>query len=96
MAMTVSNVVVSALPGGRVLVAGNATGDTSYATGGETMDLSSYLLTGSTPIIVLCGDDGYVPQSDRGTAAANLVLVYEAGADAAAAIFTFIAIGQTP
>jgi len=82
MAATVSSVIVSPLPGGTVLVSGLATLSANYQAAGETMDLSSYL-TGS-PIIVMSGDDGYVPQSDRGTAAANTIQLYEAGADAAA------------
>lgn len=108
MAATVSAVQVSPLPGGNVLVAGLATLSANYQAAGETMDLSSYLLSSSSPVIVLGGDDGYVPQSDRGTAAANTIQLFEAGADAAAldevanstdtsaVICTFVAIGQTP
>lgn len=105
MAMTVSGVTTSALPGGYVLVAGKATGSNVYLTGGETMDISAYV--GGSPIVVMGGDDGYVAQHNRGTSAAGKVLLYEAGADAAAldefanagdasdVICTFMAIGAS-
>ena len=106
MAITVSTVVRSSLPGGRVLVAGLFTFDNVYATGGETMDLSAYLLGTSTPLIVVSGDDGWMVQGDRGTASANKVLCYGSAdtnaavnqqaavsTDLSAVIGTFIAIG---
>ncbi len=82
MAMTVTVTATCDLPNGDRLVRGTATFDSSYATGGEVMDLSTQL--SGSPTVLLSGDDGYVPQHDRGTAAAGQVLAYEAGVDAAA------------
>ena len=108
MAMTLTNVVVSHMPGGLVHVAGNATGDSSYATSGEVFDISAYINGGATPIVVITGDDGYVPQHNRGNAAAGLILFYEAGTASApldevdsaenlsAVVCTFMAIGLAP
>jgi hypothetical protein len=82
----------------------------TYVTTGTNneMVLSTYFLSTSSPNVILGGDDGYEAQHNRGTAAAGKVLLYEAGADAAAldefanagdasgVILTFIALGQTP
>jgi hypothetical protein len=83
MAATFTLTGQSHLPGGYVIVYGTCTMDESYATGGEVMDMSSYILSTDSPVIIFGGDDGYVLQSDRGTSAANLAIAYEAGADAA-------------
>jgi len=90
------------------MVYGNFTFDNVYATGGEIMDLSAHILSTDTPHIVVTGDDGWMCQVDRGTAAANVVLAYGSAdtnaavnqeaavsTDLSAVIGTFIAIGQT-
>ena len=87
MAVTISSVVETPLPGGQKMIHGLVTFDSSYPTGGETFDLSSYFLstaTSATFTVVPGGDDGYVCQHDRGTVSAGKLLLYEAGADAAA------------
>ena len=66
-------------------ICGTITFDASYPTGGEVCDFSSYLaelLDGNLQLG--CKGSGYVPQHDGGSVSAGKVLLYEAGADAAA------------
>lgn len=109
MAITFSSVLVTPLPGGRVMVDGLATCGADYVSTGEVADLSTYIKAGSTNatfrMIPSPGDDGYVPQHSRGTSNAGVIFMYEAGADAAAldmvadntnlaaVVFPFVAIG---
>lgn len=108
MAATLSNVVTTPLGGGYRMVAGYATLSNVYLTGGETMDLSTYLLTSGYPVVQLTGDDGYHVEHNRGTAAAGKILAYTENcnhttnaaliqlanaSDASAVICSFIAIG---
>jgi hypothetical protein len=58
--------------------------DALYATSGETLDLSTYILGTDSPVVLLGGDDGFVLQHNRGTSSAGKVLAFEAGADGAA------------
>lgn len=95
---------------GEVYVHGTVTFDNLYVTGGETLDLSSYILSTDSPTVLLNGDDGYVARHDRGTAAAGTVLLYydiasstnaasaqvAVNTDVSAVICPFVAIGQTP
>lgn len=75
MAITLSSVNVSPLGSGLVVVCGLATFDSSYAgSGGEVMDLSAYF--DGSPIVIANGDDGYVVQHNRGTAAAGKLIAY--------------------
>ena len=108
MAVTLSSVSCSHLPGGEVIVRGLATLDGAYANGGEVMDLSSYILSSSSPTVLVGDDDGHQCTHSRGTAAAGKILAYNeaaaANATALAAVATntnmaavvvhFIAIGQ--
>ena len=82
MAVTISVSSACELGNGERLIRGTITFDSSYPTGGETVDLSTYL--SGSPTVILNGSGGYVAQHDQGTAAAGKVLLYEAGADAAA------------
>jgi len=91
MAITLSSVIASPEIGGTVLVSGLATFDSLYATGGEVMDLSSYILSTASPIVTLNGDDGYVAKHDRGTAVAGKVLLYYSPAGNSAAALTQVA-----
>lgn len=109
MAATITLGCATPLPGGYVLVTGTATGSSTYLTNGEVLDLSSYILSTSSPIVTCgCSADGYVGAHNAGTATAGKILFYEAGADGAAldefanagnavaVTVPFIAIGQTP
>ena len=111
MAATLSSVKTTPLMGGYTMVSGLATGSSTYLTGGETMDLSAYILSSTSPIVMVGNSGqatvGYVGAHNQGTAAAGKVLFFEAGADSAAldefanagnaAVINvpFIAIGQT-
>ena len=86
MAITISVTQSTNLPGGFRLISGTVTFDDSYPTGGETMDLSSYLLSTSSPTVIINGDDGYVIQHDRGTAAAGKLIAYGTGSANKAAL----------
>jgi hypothetical protein len=108
MAVTLSSVKASPLPGGEVIVRGLATMDSLYATSGEVMDLSSYLSDVSSPTVLLGSDDGYILRHDRGTNSGGKVLAYNAPAgnsaaalaqaaantNLAAVVVPFIAIGS--
>jgi len=82
-ALTISATHSTELPSGARQVAFTVTFDSSYPTGGEVFDVSTWF-SGSPHVNPGGGDDGYVIQHDRGTAAAGVLLAYEAGADGAA------------
>jgi hypothetical protein len=82
MAVTIDVTSGCELGSGERMIRGSITFDSSYPTGGETVDLSTYL--SGSPTVIVNGLGGYVAQHDGGTAAAGKVLLYEAGADAAA------------
>lgn len=84
MAASLSNVVTTPLGGGYRMVTGFATLSNVYLTGGETMDLSDYLLTGGFPVVLTGGDDGYQVIHNRGTAAAGKLVAYYGNNNAAA------------
>jgi hypothetical protein len=62
------------LPNGNRLVTGTAAGPEVYITGGGVLDVSADF--SGSPKVFINGDDGYVIQHDRGTAAAGELLVY--------------------
>ena len=63
MAASVSVVTGPEVPGNRKFVTADVTFDSSYATGGEGISLSSLGLT-RLDFMWVSGDDGYVPQWD--------------------------------
>lgn len=70
---------------GELTLRGTVTFDSSYAgSGGETVDLSTYLASTSSPTVIFGGDDGYVIQHNRGTAAAGKAVVYKSAGSVAA------------
>ena len=84
MAITIAAANSCELPNGSRQVIFTVTFDNSYAAGpGEVFDVSAWF-SGSPDVNPGGGDDGYVIQHDRGTAAAGVLIVYEAGADGAA------------
>lgn len=106
MSLTKSFTAAGFMPSGEAYVRGTATFDTLYATGGETLDLSSYISSATYPTVVCIPDDGYVAVHDRGTASAGKILLYRGGVanavlsqetvntNAAAVVIGFLAIGQ--
>lgn len=106
MGLTISITNRGFFPSGEAYVRGTATFDSAYATGGETLNLSSYMKGAGSPT-VLCGlDDGYLGVHDRGTATAGKIKLYRAGSanavlaectvntNAAAVVIGFLAIGD--
>ena len=83
MSLTIALVSSSEMPNGHRQATFIFTFDASYPAGGEVRDISSWF-SGSPDLVGQGGDDGYVIQDDRGTAALGKVLAFEAGADAAA------------
>lgn len=79
MALTVEQLGRTNVTGNRLTVALKITFDSSYPTGGEALDLTTYVSNIETVGIEVSG--GYVFQYDRSN---KKVLAYEAGADAAA------------
>jgi hypothetical protein len=77
MALSLSVTHKSPMPGGALILFGTVTFDSSYPTGGETLDVSAYF-TGS-PHVFLSQDDGYHIFHDKGTAAAGKLLVHGTG-----------------
>jgi hypothetical protein len=96
------------MQGGWRQIAGTITFDGSYPTGGETCDMSAYFLSTATPVILPGGDDGYRGETDRGTAAANKMLLRQSSDTNTASmevpnatntinvIIPFFAVGQAP
>lgn len=76
MAVTLSDVKVSILPGGLRLISGIGTLDSSYVDTGEVMDLSSYMKSADVPHVTLSGGAGYLLEHDGGTAAAGVIKAY--------------------
>ena len=105
MGLTVSITARGYFPSGEAYVRGTATFDTLYATGGETLDLSSYMSGSAYPTVLCIGDDGYVPVHNRGTATAGKIMLYRGGVanavlsqaaantNGAAVVIGFLAIG---
>jgi hypothetical protein len=105
MALTVSITARGYMPSGEAYVHGTATFDSLYATGGETLNLSSYMQGAAYPSVHCIPDDGYVPAHDRGTATAGKIKLYRGGianavlseatvnTNAAAVVIGFLAIG---
>ena len=79
MALTVEQLGRTNVTGNRLTVALKITFDDSYPTGGEPLDLTTYVENIETVSIEVSG--GYVFQYDRTN---KKVLAYEAGADGAA------------
>ena len=79
MALTVEQLGRTNVTGNRLTVALKITFDDSYPTGGEPLDLTTYVENIETVGIEVSG--GYVFQYDRTN---KKVLAYEAGADGAA------------
>ena len=79
MALTVEQLGRTNVTGNRLTVALKITFDSSYPTGGEPLDLTTYVENIETVGIEVSG--GYVFQYDRTN---KKVLAYEAGADGAA------------
>lgn len=65
------------LPGGEKLVRGKANPTSSYAAGGEGLNLSNFLLSTGSPTVVCSGADGYVCEHDQGTATAGKLVMYQ-------------------
>ena len=85
MSLTITNNWNQPLTGGARLCSFTVTFDNSYPTGGETFDISGYFQ--GSPDVQVTGDDGYVIEHDRGTAAAGKLVArygdYDATADGA-------------
>ena len=79
MALTVEQLGRTNVTGNRLTVALKITFDSSYPTGGEALDLTTYVSNVESVGIEVSG--GYVFQYDRTN---KKVLAYEAGADGAA------------
>tara|TARA_B100000900_G_C20283839_1_gene595210 strand:- start:50 stop:361 length:312 start_codon:yes stop_codon:yes gene_type:complete len=79
MALTVEQLGRTNVTGNRLTVALKITFDSSYPTGGEPLDLTTYVSNIETVHVEVSG--GYVFQYDRSN---KKVLAYEAGADSAA------------
>ena len=80
MAATFTVGSVTHLPNGEVLVRGTATLSNVYLTGGETLDLSTWL--SGSPLVVANGDVANV-KHNAGTAAAGKLIAYQANGGAA-------------
>jgi hypothetical protein len=105
MGLTVSITARGYMPSGEAYVRGTATFDSLYATGGEVLDLSSYMQGAAYPTVLCNLDDGYVPAHDRGTATAGKIMLYRGGVanavlsqaaantNAIAVVIGFLAIG---
>jgi len=75
MAASVSIVTGPEVPGNRKFVTANVTFDSSYATGGEAISVSSLGLT-RLDFMWVSGDDGYVPQWDGSLTAPKIKLYW--------------------
>jgi hypothetical protein len=64
------------LPGGEKLVRGLATLASSYATGGDVLNLANYFDEDGSPTVVTCSADGYVTEHNQGTAAKGTIICY--------------------
>ena len=64
------------LPGGELMIRGLATMSSSYAAGGDALNLSNYLTSTTAPTVVPCSADGYVVEHNQGTAAAGKLMAY--------------------
>lgn len=88
------------LPNGDVMITGYVTLSNDYATGGDTLDLSSYIKSSATSADFTCcvssSKTGNPLGHDQGTAAAGKVLAFEVanGAQMAASSNTQTFIGQ--
>lgn len=103
MAITLSDVKVTILPGGQRLVSGIATFDNSYAGSGEVMDLSSYIKSTDAPHVTLNpGNATYHVYHDGGTASGGKLWAIKistaadenAATNLAAVAVNFMAIGD--
>jgi hypothetical protein len=75
MAASVSVVTGPEVPGNRKFVTADVTFDSSYATGGEAISVSSLGLT-RLDFMWVSGDDGYVPQWDGSLTAPKIKLYW--------------------
>ena len=91
------------LGNGMMLVVGEAVLSSSYAQTGEVLNLSSYLKSSSSPVVMLqCQDPTYALYHDGGTAAAGTIQVYalangseaSAEADLSSVYVNVVAFGQ--
>ena len=71
------------LPTGDVMITGVATLSSSYATNGDTLDLSSYIKSTATSAdfncIVSCASVGNTLAHNMGTAAAGKIIAFQIG-----------------
>lgn len=81
MSLTITKKLVSPLIAGWGIGAFEVTFDSSYPTGGETLDLSDYFSSAETPIVAVSPQtSGYHLCHDGGTVAAGKILVVGTGA----------------
>ena len=77
MAATFTLTGAQATGNGLMMVVGTFVLDNSYATGGEVLDLSTYFVSTTTPVIIphaISATYGY--RSDQGTASGNKIVAY--------------------
>lgn len=67
----------SLLGTGEKMIRGTFLMSSTYATGGDTLDLSNHLKASGYPTVTCDGGAGYVAQHNKGTAAAGKVLLYQ-------------------
>ena len=68
MALTIKVIDTTLESGGQKMIRGSILLDSSYPTGGETMDVSNWLKSGGSPTILLDGGSGaYVLRHNQGT-----------------------------
>jgi|2_EtaG_2_1085320.scaffolds.fasta_scaffold101651_1 hypothetical protein len=77
MALTIKVIDTTLESGGQKMIRGSILLDSSYPTGGETMDVSNWLKSGGSPTILLDGGSGaYVLRHNQGTSAAGKVQAF--------------------
>jgi hypothetical protein len=88
MAVTISDVKVSIENNGQRLVSGIATFDSSYATSGEVLDLSTYIRAADVPHVLCGGSTTYRVYHDGGAASTGKLIVVKdsTGAEENAAV----------
>ncbi len=67
---------VSIIQGGKAIVSGSFSLSSSYATSGETLNLSNSIKDSSSPKVVFTSSGGYSLKHNQGNAAAGKVLAY--------------------
>lgn len=77
MAVTIKVLTSTPLPGGQRMAHGSMLFDSSYPTGGETMNIESLgFKGGGDPTVLVQPSTGYVFMHNQGTAAAGKVKAY--------------------